>query len=164
MMDNRRSHIWPVMFVASLSLIVTLTALAAGRFDVFTGIRPVVLVDHSLNHAPAGTIKDLQLTGPWRLAEEGLILSGGESGMIALPVMIGREGRISLFLQGQSGPGFRHSIDISEDGRRYRQVLQDVSLDGLRIDLTRPVGHLSSFWLRVSVASGTGTPCSVCPS
>lgn len=149
---------WELGLVVGLSLVVAAAAVLAGRFDAVTGARPVVVIDQPLDRTTARTAPDLQLTGPWLAAENGLILSAGQSGAVVMPVTMGRKGRVSLFLHGRGDPGFRHSLEISEDGRRYRPVQLDVSLDGMRVDFTRAAGHLGSFWLKISVMSGAVAP------
>lgn len=155
MMDARQTQVWQLTLVIGLSVLVVLAAAAAGRFDAVTGSRPLVAIDRHLDRAAMLNPQDLRLEGPWSAADGGLILPPGQAGAVAIPVTTGREGRLSLFLHGRTAGAFHHAVEISENGRRYREVLRDPSLDGVRIDLTRSAGHLGSFWLKVSVTGSS---------
>ncbi len=146
---------WPLVLIIGLSLFVTVAAAAAGRFDAVTGVRPVTAADRPLDRAAWRNPGEIRFDGLWTAGAEGLSIRGGDSASVALPVSVGRDGRLSLFVHGRSASGFHHTIEVSENGRQYREVLRDVSLDGLRIDLTRSAGHLESFWMKVSI-SGAG--------
>lgn len=156
-MRTRREQTWPLAVILTLSIVVAVAAVAAGRFDSVTGTRPVVVHDQRYERMAAHSTETVRLEGDWRSGPGGLELLPGRSGSIAVPVVTDREGRLSLFLYARTAPGFHHVVAVSADGRAYREILRDVSLDGLRIDLTKSAGHLTSFWLKVSVTGSPGT-------
>jgi hypothetical protein len=157
-MDGHRAKAWELPFVIGVALVVVVAAAAAGRFETVTGVRPAVTVDRAIDRAAFSQGANLRLEGAWRATGTELSLTSGQSGTVALPVTTDGEGRLSLFLHGHRASSFHHKVEISDDGRRYRTVLQEPSLDGLRIDLTRAAGHLKSFWLKVSVTGVAGPP------
>ena len=147
---------WELWLVVGLALAVAAAAVVGGRFDSVTGTRPVVVYDHHYEHVAVRNTATVRLEGDWRSGPGGLELLPGRAGSIAVPVATDREGRLSLFVHARQVSGFRHVIAVSEDGRAYKDLLWGSSLDGQRIDLTKSAGHLTSFWLKVSISGLPG--------
>ncbi len=89
--NNRQKY--ELALLVLLSLVVTLAALAAGRFDLVSGPRAQVLYDNRNTHIQAVERENTWIEGDWQITPEGLTLQHGQSGTVTLRLQNAHVGR-----------------------------------------------------------------------
>jgi len=145
--NNRQKY--ELALLVLLSLVVTLAALAAGRFDLVSGPRAQVLYDNRNTHIQAVERENTWIEGDWQITPEGLTLQHGQSGTVTLRLQNAHVGRTVAYFYGHGGPGLNASIAISDDGQYFREVAREISFSNERVDLTPAADPDQTIWLRV---------------
>lgn len=143
----------------SLSCVAALALVVAGRFDLSTGYRSVVLYDEQFKHLNSTEQSKLKkVQGDWDVKPNGFGLAPGGAGIIIVRIKNQHQGQFLVQLKGHGGNGLHIALSISEDGLTFREVARETSLNGKLIDLTPTVDRLDQVWIKLVAVADSDSP------
>jgi len=160
MMEVASPKAGELTLIVAISLVVAVSAVAAGQFDLphAANVIPLWDRDYVAEQGPSGREEQRggQMEGDWTWTSRGATLHPGQSGQIILRVQNDPDARLITLLHGQGGAGFHVGVSVSGDGRQYREVARGALEERLRIDLTPALGEWNQVWIRLSAAVEPG--------